>query len=63
LRRHDYQVDVAGGFSAAQYVHDIVDIDGLKFPSRRRAYLRGPNLQPVRDLLMVSIDLGNFRLD
>jgi hypothetical protein len=63
LRRHDYQVDVAGGFSAAQYVHDIVDIDGLKFPSRRRAYVRGPNLQPVRDLLMVSIDLSNFRLD
>jgi hypothetical protein len=62
LRRHDYQVDVAGSFSAAQYVHDIVDVDGLKFPSRRRAYLRGPDLQPVRDLLWVSIDLSNFRL-
>jgi hypothetical protein len=63
LRRHDYQVDVAGGFAAAQYVHDIVDVDGLKFPSRRRAYLRGPDLQPVRDLLLVSIDLDNFQLD
>lgn len=63
LRRHDYQVDVAGGFGAAQYVHDIVDADGLKFPTRRRAYFRGPDLQPVRDLLLVSIDLDNVRLD
>jgi len=63
LRRHDYHVDVAGGFAAAQYVHDIVAVDGLKFPSKRRAYLRGPDLQPARDLLFVSIDLGHFRFD
>jgi hypothetical protein len=63
LRRHDYRVDVAGGFSAAQYVYDIVDVDGLKFPSKRRAYVRGPDLQAVRELLMVSIDLSNFRFD
>ena len=63
LRRHDYRVEVAGGFGAAQYVHDIVDVEGLKFPSRRRAYLRGPDLQPVRDLLLVAIDLSQFRLD
>jgi hypothetical protein len=62
LRRHDYHVDVAGGFPAAQYVHDIVDVQGLRFPTKRRAYLRGPDLQPVLDLLLVSIDLSNFRL-
>ncbi|WP_425258674.1 hypothetical protein ACPOLB_24545 [Rubrivivax sp. RP6-9] len=63
LRRHDYRVEVAGGFPAAQYVHDIVEVDGLRFPSRRRAYFRGTDLQPVRDLLLVSIDLGGFRLE
>ncbi|QNP40766.1 hypothetical protein [Lysobacter solisilvae (ex Woo and Kim 2020)] len=63
LRRHDYRVDVAGGFDAVQYVHDIVEVDGLKFPSRRRVYLRGPDLHPVRDLLMVSIDLSHLRLE
>lgn len=63
LRRHDYRVDVAGSMSAAQYVHGIVDVDGLKFPSRRRAYLRGPDSQPARDLLLVTIDLSDFRLD
>ena len=63
LRRHDYHVDVAGGFAAAQYVHDIVDVDGIKFPSRRRAYARGPGLHPIRDLLLVAIDLSEFRFD
>lgn len=62
LRRHDYHVEVAGGFAAAQYVFDIVEAQGLRFPTKRRAYLRGPDLQPVRDLLLVSIDLSNFRL-
>nr|ALV86499.1 hypothetical protein [uncultured bacterium 20] len=61
LRRHDYHVDVAGGFPAAQYVSDIVEVDGIRFPTKRRAYLRGPDLRPVRDLLMVSIDLSDFR--
>jgi len=62
LRRHDYHVEVAGGFPAAQYVHDIVEVDGLRFPTKRRAYLRGPGLKPIRDLLLVSIDLSNIRL-
>ena len=62
LRRHDYQVDVAGGFPAAQYVYEVVDVQGLRFPTKRRAYFRGPDQQAVRDLLLVSIDLGDFRL-
>jgi hypothetical protein len=53
---------VAGGFPAAQYVYDIVEVEGLRFRVKRRAYLRGPDLKAVRDLLMVSIDLGEFRL-
>ncbi|BCL79223.1 hypothetical protein ccbrp13_16880 [Ktedonobacteria bacterium brp13] len=62
LRRHDYHVDVAGGFPTAQYVYDIVEAEGLRFPANRRAYVRGPGLKPIRDLLMVSIDLSHFRL-
>jgi hypothetical protein len=38
LRRHDYRVDVAGGFAAIQYVYDIVEADGIMLPSKRRAY-------------------------
>jgi hypothetical protein len=64
LRRHDYHLDVAGGHPVAQYIYDIVEADGLRFPTKRRAYLRGPHLKPIRDLLLVSItfDANKFRL-
>lgn len=58
LRRHDYRMDVAGSFPTAQYVDGMVEVQGLMTPTRRRAYVRGPDLAPVPDLLMVSIDLG-----
>src|SRR5262249_21174332 len=61
LRRHDYHVDIAGGFAAAHYVYDIVESDGLRLPTRRRAYLRDDNLRPIRENLLVSIDLSEPR--
>ncbi len=62
LRRHDYHLDVAGRVPVAHYVYDIVEADGFRFPTRRRAYVRGPGLKPIRDLLLISLDLSNFRL-
>ena len=62
LRRHDYQVDVAGGFPAAQLTGDYIDAGAVRLPSRRRAFVRGPDNRPVRDLLMVSIDISNPQL-
>lgn len=59
LRRHDYHVDIAGGFAAAQYVYDIDEADRIKFPTKRRAYLRGSDGRPDHDHLMVSIDLSD----
>ena len=61
IRRHDYSVEIAGNFPAAQYISDLVSIDGIKIPTRRRAYLRDENLMPMLDTLMVSIDLSDFR--
>ena len=61
LRRHDYCLEVAGGVPVAQYVHDITEADGFRFPTKRRAYVRGPHLKPIRDLLLISLDLSNFR--
>lgn len=61
LRRHDYNLEVAGGVPVAQYVHDIIEIEGFRFPTRRRAYVRGPHLKPIRDLLLISLDLSDFR--
>jgi hypothetical protein len=61
LRRHDYQVNIAGGFPAAQLVSDPVWVDGLVVPTRRRAHTRGPDNRPVADMLMVWIDLSEIR--
>lgn len=63
LGRHDYQVDISGGFKATQYLHDIREFDGIQFPPRRRARPRLENLQPVRAKVLVSIDLSDFKLD
>jgi len=61
LRRHDYHVDIAGGFAAAQYVYDIVEADGILLPTRRRAFRRDADLRAITDHLMVSIDLSHIR--
>jgi hypothetical protein len=62
LRRHDYRVDVAGGFAAAQYVDEVQEFDGLRFPTRRRAYMRDDQGRPVLDAEMVFINVRNIRL-
>jgi hypothetical protein len=61
LRRHDYNVDVAGGFEAAQLVYDYIEADGIRLPSKRRAYNRGADHRPSLDPLMVSIDISNVK--
>ncbi|MEJ0043961.1 MAG: hypothetical protein WDM81_17875 [Rhizomicrobium sp.] len=61
LRRHDYNVNIAGGFAAAQLTSDYVAAGGIRLPTRRRAYTRGPGRRPVPEMLMVSIDIGDVR--
>jgi len=62
LRRHDYYLEICGGVAVAQYVSDFVEVSGIRYPTKRRAYVRAPNLRPIRDLLLISIDLSNFQL-
>jgi hypothetical protein len=63
LRRHDYCVNIAGGFDAAQLTSDYVVADGIRLPTKRRAYTRGPNRRPILEMLMVSIDISNVRFE
>jgi hypothetical protein len=58
LRRHDYSVNIAGGFAAAQLTSDYVEANGIRLPTRRRAYTRGPDRQPIKEMLMVFIDIS-----
>src|ERR1700730_12959364 len=59
LRRHDYSVNIAGGFGAAQLTSDYVEANGIRLPTKRRAYTRGPNRWPILEMLMVSIDISD----
>lgn len=60
LRRHDYRVEVAGSFPAVHYVEEFIDADGIKVPTRRRAYRADAAGQPLLDAVMVSIDLSDI---
>ncbi len=61
LRRHDYTVDVAGGFAAAQYIGDHQEFDGIIVPTTRRAYRRDATGRAVLDQTLVSIDVTAVR--
>jgi hypothetical protein len=63
LRRHDYSVNVAGGFRAAQLTSDYVVANGIHLPTRRRAYTRGADRRPILEMLMVSIDFSEIRFE
>src|ERR1700739_3071423 len=63
LRRHDYSVNVAGGFAAAQLTSDYVVVNGIHLPTKRRAYTRGNDRQPILEMLMVSIDISEVRFE
>lgn len=62
LRRHDYDVEIAGNTAGAHYVSDYREVQGLMFPTRRRIYPRKPNGQSSSDPLVVSIDLDEIVL-
>jgi hypothetical protein len=42
-------------------VYDYIEADGIRLPSRRRAYTRGTDFRPRFDPLMVSIDVSDVR--
>jgi len=58
LRRHDYNVNIAGGFPASQLMLEYVQAGDIRMPSKRRAYTRGPDRRPILEMLMVSINIS-----
>lgn len=62
VRRHDYQVDVAGGTLAAHFVSDYVEVQGLRLPTRRRVFMRHNDGSIAKDHVLVSVDLSDFEL-
>jgi hypothetical protein len=62
LKRHDYDVEIAGGAPGAHYIDTYIEVMGIKFPTVRRIFARQTDATVNRDLLVVSIDLSNIRL-
>lgn len=63
LRRQDYTLEIADGFNVANYATDIIDVDGIKHPSKRRAYMCNKKYEVQKDRLMIWIDFSNFKLN
>ena len=57
LRRHDYEVDVAGQSRAAHLISEYVDVHGLKFPTKRRVYMRNEDGTLDQSEVVVCVDL------
>ncbi|MCK8787560.1 hypothetical protein M0638_24635 [Roseomonas sp. NAR14] len=62
LKRHDYDVEIAGNTPGAHYVGKYVEVQGLRFPTERRIYPRQPDGTALTAPLVVSIDLSDIHL-
>jgi hypothetical protein len=62
LKRHDYDVEIAGGTPGAHYISDYVEVQGFRFPTKRRIFPRAPDGRALSEPLVVSIDLADIRL-
>jgi hypothetical protein len=62
LKRHDYDVEIAGSTPGAHYITGYVDVQGFKIPTSRKIFPRGPDGQSLPAPLVVSIDLSEIRL-
>jgi hypothetical protein len=63
LKRHDYDVDVAGGTPAAHYVSQLQAVSGIIMPTKHTILGRQPDGRPVMTPLVVSIDMSEIEFD
>lgn len=60
LRRHDYNVDIAGASPTAHYIDAFQEVSGIVVPTRHLIYPRQEDNSPLKDLLLVSIELSDI---
>jgi hypothetical protein len=60
IRRHDYDVEIQGGSSAAHYISDYTQAASIMIPTRHRIFPRAPDGQALEEPLLVSIDLSEI---
>ncbi|MRW91470.1 hypothetical protein GJ699_15870 [Duganella sp. FT80W] len=62
LRRHDYEVDIAGGAPAVHYLSEHVTVQGITIPSRHMIYVRDADGGHQPEPLVVAIQASAIRL-
>jgi hypothetical protein len=62
IARLDYSAEITGSGPAAHYTSGYREFDGIKFPTRRRAFLRSADGSAITSAAAVAIDISNVRL-
>jgi hypothetical protein len=60
IRRHDYDVEIMGGNTAAHYISDYTQVTGIMVPTKHRIFPRAPDGQALAEPLIVSIDVSEL---
>jgi hypothetical protein len=60
LARHDYQVDIVAGATAAHLFDGFVSVDGISLPTRHRIHPRDGEGRVDTNSLIVSIDIEDI---
>jgi hypothetical protein len=60
LRRQDYTLDVAGGHNIANYALYVGEFNGLRIPTKRRAFLCTDRYRVLYDRLLMQIDISDI---
>jgi hypothetical protein len=60
FRRHDYDVEIAGGSAAAHYISDYTNVAGIMVPTTHRIFPRQPDGQALSEPLLVVIDVSEI---
>jgi len=63
IRRHDYDVQISEGVTSAHYLLDYVEVQGIKFPTHRRVFVRQQDNTPLLpEPVLVDVHLSDFKL-
>jgi len=62
LRRRDYEVNIAGGSPAVEYMTNEVEVGGVILPADRAIYVRDENGKALPEPLIVSIHIDDIHV-
>ncbi len=62
LRRHDYTVDILGGSQGLNYAYNYRRVEGIMFPVSRRVVAYEGDYRPVKEPVLVDIQIKDITI-